>query len=80
MSLEHLTQSQLKQLVLYHAANARFHNTQVALLREVTQPEMGHDNVFEPLAQHHERMAAKHQDVAEGLNSRLGTTQSVNLE
>lgn len=78
-SMERLTPDQLKALVLYHAANARFHNCQVGLCRSIAQPEMGHDNVFEPLARHHQKMAAKHQQVAESLNKRLGTTQNVDI-
>ena len=73
--MENLTPEQLRSLILYHSANSRFHNVQCSLIKNEFFPEKGFNsetsNEFVKLHDHHLKMARKHQQAAEALQSHV---------
>ena len=73
LALTHMDPEQLRNLIEYHAANARFHNTQASLIKN-NLLEFGVNSQFEPhfnkMHDYHNKMAARHRHVAENLFSK----------
>ena len=70
-----MTQQQLRDLILYHSANSRFHNSQASLIKNhflekgfnTDEP----DSDFGRMHKHHLKIARKHRQVAESLKKHL---------
>jgi hypothetical protein len=77
ISPQHMTPKQLRDLILYHAANSRFQNVQSTLVKRHFLNTGGYagepDPQFQQMVDHHNKLAAKHEHAAKELQKHLKT-------
>ena len=75
LSPQNMTPKQLRDLIMYHAANSRFQNVQSTLVKRHFLNTGGYAGEPDPdiqrMVDHHNKLAAKHQHAAKELQKHL---------